>query len=77
MAQQSSARQPLPTFDQIELIFGSFEVANVYLTALKSAGAPITVDTCHAVKIGGVIVAPMCAAPDFNYQGGRRALGLL
>lgn len=67
----------LPTLEQIELIFGSHEAAHTYLIALKSAGAPITVDTCHAVKIGGVSAALMCARPDFSYQGGRRALGLL
>lgn len=67
----------LPTMTQIEQIFGSHERAHTYLQALKDAGAPITVDTCHFVRMGGAIAAPLAAAPGFKYCGGRRALGLL
>lgn len=67
----------LPTIEQVELIFGSHEVAHTYLIALKAAGAPITVDTCHYVRMAGVIRASEAASPTFSYKGGSRALGLL
>jgi hypothetical protein len=62
---------------QIELIFGSHDRAHTYIAALKTAGAPVTVDTCHYVKCAGCNGAAECARPDFSYQGGSRALGLL
>lgn len=67
----------LPTMTQIEQIFGSHEAAHTYLLALKAAGAPVTVDTCHFVRMGGAVAAPLAAAPGFSYRGGSRALGLL
>lgn len=66
-----------PTPDQVELIFGSHEASYAYLRALKAAGAPITVDTCHYVRMAGTTGAAQCAEPTFSYRGGSRALGLL
>lgn len=72
----NAIRAALPTIEQIELIFGSHQAAHTYLTALRAAGAPITVDTCHYVRMAGLSGAGTAARADFTYKGGTRVLGL-
>jgi hypothetical protein len=69
----------LPSIAQLESIFsGNHTVIRAAIVALKAAGAPVTIDTCHAVMVGGIrSAAEMVGWTPESYQGGRRSLGLL
>jgi hypothetical protein len=70
----------MPSGDQLDVLasmIGGHAALRTRIMALKAAGAPITVDTIHATIVGGANMAASCARPDFQYNGGSRALGLL
>jgi len=75
----SNEATQMPSMVQLENMFqGRHDLIRAAIVALKSAGAPVTLDTCHAVMVGGIrSAAEMVDWTPAGYCGGRRAFGLL
>jgi hypothetical protein len=75
----SNAATQMPSMDQLESLFaGDHSRIRAAVSALKAAGAPVTLDTCHAVMVGGTrSAAHMVGWTPESYDCGRRVFGLV